>query len=141
MLGLLIETRPVYAGSDGIVLPSHREGFPNVPLQAAALERPVVTTLAVGCRDAVVPDVTEMHVPVGDVHGLTETIARYLESADLRLAHGRAGRRRRLAEYSPPRMPSSITPPVSASPAPVTGIARPTTRSAELSFGVRGRQL
>ena len=41
-----------------IVLPSYREGFPKVLMEAAACGRPTVTTDTPGCRDAIIPNKT-----------------------------------------------------------------------------------
>src|SRR5688572_32404276 len=46
--------------------PTYREGFPQVPLEAAALERPVVATRVTGCVDAVVDGETGTLVPPRD---------------------------------------------------------------------------
>ena len=37
-----------------IVLPSYREGFPKILMEAAATGRPVITTNVPGCRDAII---------------------------------------------------------------------------------------
>lgn len=52
-LGVADDVKPYLAAADCVVLPSYREGVPRSLLEAAAMGRPIVTTDAVGCRDAV----------------------------------------------------------------------------------------
>ena len=52
--GFVSDTAPYYRAMDVMVLPTWREGFPNVVLEAAATGIPVVTTESTGARDAVV---------------------------------------------------------------------------------------
>jgi glycosyltransferase involved in cell wall biosynthesis len=58
LLGWIRDTAPVYAASDILVLPSYREGYPNVILEASAMELPVIATAVPGCTDAVVGGAT-----------------------------------------------------------------------------------
>jgi glycosyltransferase involved in cell wall biosynthesis len=88
---------------DLLVLPTHREGFPVAPLEAAAMELPVVATTATGCADAVVPGVTGQLVPPGDVGALACAIRAYVEDAARRQREGAAGRARVLREFRPER--------------------------------------
>ena len=80
------------AAMDVLVLPTYREGFPTVLLEAAALGIPIVTTDATGACDAVLNGVTGLTVRVGDSEGLREAVARLLRDPALRETMGRAGR-------------------------------------------------
>ena len=53
--GFVGETAPYFRAMDVMVLPTWREGFPNVVLEAAATGIPVITTECTGSRDSVVP--------------------------------------------------------------------------------------
>jgi glycosyltransferase involved in cell wall biosynthesis len=83
----------VYGRSHIVVLPSYREGFPKVLIEAAACGRPVVTTDAPGCRDAIRADETGRLVPVRDSAALAEAIRGLIEDRQLRLRMGSAGRK------------------------------------------------
>jgi lipopolysaccharide/colanic/teichoic acid biosynthesis glycosyltransferase len=99
MPGMEWDTPPLYSAMDVVVLPTHREGFPNVPLEAAAMELPVVATRIPGCVDAVSEGVTGLLVSPRDPVALADAIRRYLDDPELRRCHGQAGRDRVLTEF------------------------------------------
>ena len=75
-----------------VCLPSYREGMPKALLEAAAAGCAVVTTDAVGCRDAIEPGVTGDLVPVRDAATLASVLQALIEAPARRLAYGAAGR-------------------------------------------------
>lgn len=98
------DTARLYAAMDVLVLPSYREGFPVVPLEAAAMSLPVIATRVPGCVDAVVDGVTGKLVAPRDSGSLAEAMASYLRDPLMREVHGRAGRVRALAKFNRERL-------------------------------------
>lgn len=82
-----------YAVMDVLVLPSYREGFPNVALEAAAMSVAVITTSATGCRDAVIDEVSGTIVPIRDSSALFTAMLRYCQEAEIATRQGAEGRR------------------------------------------------
>jgi len=91
--GFVPDTAPWYRVMDMLVLPTWREGFPNVVLEASASGIPVVTTLATGSRDAVVPEVTGLLIPPGYPEAIHEAMLQLLRNEEQRREMGRAARR------------------------------------------------
>jgi glycosyltransferase involved in cell wall biosynthesis len=84
---------------DVLALPSHREGFPRAPMEAAALGVPAVVTDVRGCRQTVDDDVTGCLVPVRDPESLARALLALLLDDARREAFGRAARTKALAEF------------------------------------------
>jgi glycosyltransferase involved in cell wall biosynthesis len=98
-VGWTAETPGWFATMDFVVLPTKREGFPSVPLEAAGLMRPCVAFRATGTVDAVVDGETGVLVGQGDVGGLATAMIRYIDDPELRHRHGHAARERVLASF------------------------------------------
>jgi glycosyltransferase involved in cell wall biosynthesis len=92
--GFVADTAPYYHLMDVLALPTHREGFPNCALEAAAAGKPVVTTDATGAVDAVVHERTGLVVKVGDAEALGAALDKVLASPAFGAALGRAGQER-----------------------------------------------
>ena len=82
----------LYAAMDLFCLPTLREGFPNVVLEASATGLPVVTTTATGAIDSVVEGKTGIAVPPGDSEALAEALGRLIDSPEERRKMGAAAR-------------------------------------------------
>ena len=99
LTGPMKEVALYYGLFDMLAFPSYREGFPNVPLEAAAAGLPVIGFKATGTIDAVIDGSTGTLVEIGDVVALTAAIGRYLREPFVRKQHGDAGRRRAVREF------------------------------------------
>jgi glycosyltransferase involved in cell wall biosynthesis len=104
LTGLDWNTRGYYAATDVFTLPSHREGLPQVLLEASVMGLPVVSCQATGCVDAVVPGRTGTLVPVGDWQALAGALARYVADPELRQRHGEGGRQWVRSRFAPESM-------------------------------------
>jgi glycosyltransferase involved in cell wall biosynthesis len=100
MLGQLEDVRPAIAACTIYVLPSYREGTPRSVLEAMAMERPVITTDAPGCRDAVKQDENGILVPVGDPLSLAKAMTSLMEQPVICKKMGKIGREIALNKYN-----------------------------------------
>jgi glycosyltransferase involved in cell wall biosynthesis len=92
LTGFVNGAAPYYRAMDVMVLPTWREGFPNVVLEASATGIPVVTTQSTGSRDSVVPEVTGLLIPPGYPEAISEAVLKLLRDPGRRLRMGHAAR-------------------------------------------------
>lgn len=71
-LGVAADTRPALAAADCVVLPSYREGLPRSLLEAAAMQRPLITTNVPGCREVVLDGASGLLCTVQNAGELAE---------------------------------------------------------------------
>ena len=99
-LGATEDVKPYLAAADVVVLPSYREGVPRSLLEAAAIGRPIVSTDAIGCRDAVDNGVNGFLCNIRDADDLAEKMIWMIElSPSDRIAMGAAGRAKMEQEF------------------------------------------
>ncbi len=82
-----------YAVMNLFILPTYREGFPTVLLEASSMSLPTIATNTTGCKDAVVDGKTGILVPPYNSNALYEAIKGLLIDNDLREMHGNNGRK------------------------------------------------
>lgn len=92
-VGQQTEIAAYYAAMDCFALPTYREGFGVVNLEAAAMRLPVVTTDAIGARGSIIDDQTGILVQPKNVKELTEALVRLLDDTELSWTMGHAGRK------------------------------------------------
>lgn len=97
--GFVRDPEVYYKVMNVLALPSYREGFSSVVLQAAAAGIPVVATRATGLVDAVVDGVTGFLVPTGDSAALASYLSRLIREPHLANKMGEAGRARAVREF------------------------------------------
>jgi glycosyltransferase involved in cell wall biosynthesis len=99
--GQVSDPAPFYTMMDITVLPSYREGFPNTPMEAAAMGLPVVATNIDGCSEAVLDEITGLLVPVHDSASLSRAIQSLIDNPGKRQELGEKGRQRMLEKFNP----------------------------------------
>lgn len=88
------------AASDVFCLPSHREGFGMVIIEAAATGVPTVASRIYGVIDAIVEGHTGLLHPPGNVDAIVQQISRLLIDPELCREMGTHARSRALADFS-----------------------------------------
>jgi glycosyltransferase involved in cell wall biosynthesis len=106
--GFVADAAPYYRAMDLLILPTLREGFPNVVLEASASGIPVLTTNATGARDSIAPGETGLLV-CSDAASISQTTLKLLSDPELCRCMGTAGRRRAAEQFLDRRIFSLTT--------------------------------
>jgi glycosyltransferase involved in cell wall biosynthesis len=91
-LGLIEDTNVYYSLMNVLVLPSYREGFPTVVLEASAMQLPVITSKKTGCIDSIVENETGIFCDLNP-QSIANCIEQYIFNNNLSNIHGQNGRR------------------------------------------------
>jgi glycosyltransferase involved in cell wall biosynthesis len=92
VLGHRNDVVDLYAAMDILVLPSHREGFPRAPMEAAATGLPVIVSDERGCRATVIDGESGFLIPLSDPEALAGRILQLASNPILREQFGARGR-------------------------------------------------
>ena len=76
--GWQADVRPWYAAADALVHPSHREGFPNVVIEAGAMELSSIVTDINGSREIIKDGKNGSVVPARDEDALYEAMTSFI---------------------------------------------------------------
>ena len=76
--GWQADVRPWYAAADALVHPSHREGFPNVDIEAGAMELSSIVTDINGSREIIKDGKNGSVVPARDEDALYEAMTTFI---------------------------------------------------------------
>ena len=79
-VGFQYDVRPYFAISDALVFPSYREGFPNVVMQAGAMELPSIVSNINGCNEIIVEDINGIIIPVKDADAILLKMSLFMEN-------------------------------------------------------------
>lgn len=72
--GFQTDVRPYFCLSHALVFPTYREGFPNVVLQAGALDLPGIVTNINGCNEIIVPGKNGLIIPVKEENAIFDAM-------------------------------------------------------------------
>lgn len=111
------DLRPYYAAMDVLVLPSRREGFPNVVMEAAASAVPAITTDGTGAIDSVIPGVTGLRIPVDSAPDLAQAMRSLIYDQERVVLMGAAARDWMVRDFSPASVVASLLEPLRLRPA------------------------
>lgn len=77
--GFQNDIRPFLSISNVLVLPTYREGFPNVIMQAGAMELPVIATNINGCNEIIVNGKNGILIPSKDKTALENALVQLID--------------------------------------------------------------
>lgn len=85
LVGRQSDVRPFYGLADVLVLPSYREGFGKVLIEAGAMKLPCITTDITGCNEIIVNGQNGLIIPRQDAGALYEAMKYLIENPQKRV--------------------------------------------------------
>lgn len=99
-VGFQNDVRPYLAASNCLIFPSYREGLPNVPMQAACFNLPIIATNINGCNEIIIEGENGILIPTKNIIELHTAMERVFFNSDLRLKFTKSTRNIVLSKFS-----------------------------------------
>lgn len=108
LLGMTDKPERYMAAGDIFCLPSYREGFGAVIIEAAAVGLPAIGSGIYGITDAIEEGTTGLLVNAGDVEALSAAMTTLAQDERMRATLGHAARERALRDFSADRVTAAL---------------------------------
>lgn len=102
------EPQKYMAAADIFCLPSYREGFGSVVIEAAACELPSVASRIYGLTDAIIHGLTGLLYQAGDIEALLQALVKLVDDPILRKRMGKAARNRAMDLFNMKRLTQAL---------------------------------
>lgn len=89
--GFVLSAAPYFSLMDVFILPTYREGFPTVSLEASSMKLPVLISKATGCEESIVENKTGIFIK-NNPQDIAEKIEYYIQNPEMKIIHGLKGR-------------------------------------------------
>lgn len=77
------DIRPYFCIADLLILPSYREGLPNVLIEGGSCGLPLIATNINGCNEVIIENENGLLIPPKDVNALTNAVQKLLNDTTL----------------------------------------------------------
>lgn len=98
-LGYRSDIKELLSMCDLFVLPSYREGVPRTLLEAASMQKAIITTDTVGCREVVEDGVNGYLIPTRDSEKLAYKVLELMDEPELCQKMGILGREKMMNDF------------------------------------------
>tara|TARA_Y100000739_G_C20588962_1_gene456871 strand:- start:333 stop:1469 length:1137 start_codon:yes stop_codon:yes gene_type:complete len=100
ILGEVSNMKSIYKDMDLVILPSWREGLSKALLEAASMQKGIITTNTPGCSDIVIHGETGLVVPIKQPESIFLAVKLFIKYPVLIEKFGQAARKRVLKKFS-----------------------------------------
>lgn len=97
--GFMHDVRPYFAVANALVFPTYREGFPNVVLQAGAMNLPSIVTNINGCNEIIQDNDNGLIIPVKDENAIFMAMERLISDKNVYISLQKQSRESIVSRY------------------------------------------